>query len=468
MFAEKFDALMNIAAVSNTKLGKAINMDSSHIGRLRSGARSLPKNPDFIRQICNYLCEHIVRDYQVAALRNLTGFDIRLETSQEELASCLQIWLLENKEGEDVGRLFSGGGRIATVMRDVSQSAKTENVMPYYYGNAGKRKAVEKFFLMILEEEEPQTLYLFSNENMSWLYEDEAFIRTWESLFKQVIGRGNRIQVIHTVNRDMNELVEAVIKWIPIYATGLIHPYYYPRLSDGIFRKTMFLAQNTSGVISSSIQENTKDTLNLFITDKVALAALVKEYESYLSLCSPLMKIYDRRECDKIWMNFEKLLRHHGDSIMSHPVPIFFTMPKKVFQEIYSETGNQVFYDLWNTLHPVFLEHIKEQGLTKFVLSVEAIRKKENITIPFSDLIFGKEVCYHKEQYMEHMDYLRELSERENQFALIEEERLLFSEFMYMKDRLSVIFGTMSTVFVFDEANMVNAFWEYFSIFMRQ
>lgn len=44
MFAERFDALMNIAEVSNSMLGRDIKMDPSYIGRLRSGSRPLAKN----------------------------------------------------------------------------------------------------------------------------------------------------------------------------------------------------------------------------------------------------------------------------------------------------------------------------------------------------------------------------------------------------------------------------------------
>ena len=41
MFAERFDALMNIAEVSNSLLSRAVHINSSHIGRLRTGARPL-------------------------------------------------------------------------------------------------------------------------------------------------------------------------------------------------------------------------------------------------------------------------------------------------------------------------------------------------------------------------------------------------------------------------------------------
>ena len=69
----------------------------------------------------------------------------------------------------------------------------------HLYGNAGKRKAVEQFFLMILQEKKPQTLLLFSDESMAWLYEDPAFSARWMELFKQVILKGNRVRIIHTV-----------------------------------------------------------------------------------------------------------------------------------------------------------------------------------------------------------------------------------------------------------------------------
>lgn len=37
MFVERFDALMNIAELSNSQLGREISMNPSRIGRLRSG-----------------------------------------------------------------------------------------------------------------------------------------------------------------------------------------------------------------------------------------------------------------------------------------------------------------------------------------------------------------------------------------------------------------------------------------------
>ena len=56
---------------------------------------------------------------------------------------------------------------------------------------------------MILQEKEPQTLLLFSDENMAWLYEDAAFADRRAELFTHVILKGNRVRIIHTVTRNM-------------------------------------------------------------------------------------------------------------------------------------------------------------------------------------------------------------------------------------------------------------------------
>lgn len=63
MFAERFDALMNIAEVSNSLLGRDVNMNPAHIGRLRSGTRPLPKKHEYLASMCRCLMKHITKEY---------------------------------------------------------------------------------------------------------------------------------------------------------------------------------------------------------------------------------------------------------------------------------------------------------------------------------------------------------------------------------------------------------------------
>lgn len=115
-------------------------------------------------------------------------------------------------------------------------------------------------------------------------------------------------------------MLEAVTKWIPIYSAGAIDPYYYPRLRDGVFQRTMLIAPKTAAVVSSSVQMATDETLNLFITDKRAITALTKEYEGYFTLCRPLMRIYTNRQKRDLLQDMSELSNKDGDAIACHTI----------------------------------------------------------------------------------------------------------------------------------------------------
>lgn len=53
MFVERFDALTNIAELSNSQLGREISMKPSHV------ARPLPKRHEFLPEMCAYLAAHL-------------------------------------------------------------------------------------------------------------------------------------------------------------------------------------------------------------------------------------------------------------------------------------------------------------------------------------------------------------------------------------------------------------------------
>lgn len=152
MFAERFDALMSIAGISNSMLGRAVHINSSHIGRLRTGARPLSKNHEYLAPMCRYLAEHLKKDYQLNALQKLTGIGTAALDSVENMALYLEQWLLEleNDTTEATGRLISGFSRIVPESL-VFPTGEGVEEMPqkyaaYLYGNSGKRKAVEQFF----------------------------------------------------------------------------------------------------------------------------------------------------------------------------------------------------------------------------------------------------------------------------------------------------------------------------------
>ena len=471
MFAERFDALMNIAEVSNSLLSRAVHINSSHIGRLRTGARPLPKKHEYLEPMCRYLAEHIKKEYQCSALQKLTGIGDTAFNSVEHMARYLEQWLLEteNDTAATTGRLISGFSRVvfspAAAPGNLSVEEAPRKYARHLYGNAGKRKAVEQFFLMILQEKKPQTLLLFSDESMAWLYEDPAFSARWMELFKQVILKGNRVRIIHTVSRDFNEFMEAVTKWIPIYMTGMIEPYYYPRLRDGVFQRTMFIAPDTAAVISSSVHQDTEGMLHIFLTDRTAVSALVTEYERYLTLCRPLMRIFTGQETERFHRDFFGLAYVEGSVRLRCAMPPLFTMPEALVRELTTQTGSEELFQLWERILALFCRNIQKQRITLTLLDPElALLTPSRLKLPLAEAFSIHDFTYTREQYLAHWEWLELLERQYENLTVTLSSEPDFHTLLYVKDDAGVVMAKADmplAAFITSERNMVNAFWDY-------
>ena len=111
-----------------------------------------------------------------------------------------------------------------------------------------------------------------------------------------VLSMGNKIKIIHTVSRDLDEMLNAIRQWMPLYITGLIEPYHYPKKRDGVFKKTMFVCPGVSAVISSSVGQSIDQAANLLVRNRIAISAYMEEFRQYLNQCKPLMRIFGVKE----------------------------------------------------------------------------------------------------------------------------------------------------------------------------
>ena len=319
--------------------------------------------------------------------------------------------------------------------------------------------------MAILQQEKPQTLLLFSDENMAWLYEDAVFAARWAELFAMVIQKGNRVKIIHTVSRDMNEMLEAVTKWIPVYMTGMIEPYCYPRLRDGVFQRTLFIAPNTAAVVSSSVQQDTDGMLNLFITDRPALDALSAEYEHYFNLCRPLMRIFAERDADAFHKAAGSLAAADGDAYLCCTMPPLFSMPDKLVRELSAKAGNDVLTAQWKQSLSRFRKHIKKQHLTLVLPDPECTILAPDVHYPFSGELFSSNrFSYTKEQYLLHIDRLKQMENQYENLTIHFVNELAGNTLLYIKEDTGVIMAKTNspeTAFVISERNMINAFWDY-------
>lgn len=460
MFSKKLDLLMHVAEISNVQLANELHLDPSYISKLRNGKRTLPKQSDFLTNLSSYLSKQIKREYQKKAIEDIMQkeWSENLKESERNIFN----WLCEEKfSGNIVAKFLKQISMpVNAVASQESLVTKFENDEVYYFGVEGKRKAVLQFFNKIIASEDRYQLKLFSDEESSWLLEDPKFLQTWRRVFEEVLKKGNKITIVHNISRDLDELIESVVQWIPIYMTGAISPYYCPRKRDGIFQRTIFLAPELSAVISNSVCLDSDDMLNILVSDKDALNSIEQEYDKYLKICRPLMDIASTDYSNQYKRLYRKIKEYGGKTFYKSKIPNLATMPKELIKKLEKE-NNVELMSLYKDARREMEDILEENEIHEILQIPISINSSDNLIIPQS-ILWSKNILeINKDDLKSHYrEILKLLKEYDNYYVYLCDEVDENLNVLVRRDGGVIVerLNHPATLFGIEEQNMSSAF----------
>ncbi|MCR5099805.1 MAG: hypothetical protein K6B41_00460 [Butyrivibrio sp.] len=489
--SEKIDFLMNLTGTKNSSLGKALCFDPSYISRIRSGNRGIPKNQPFTRPVAAFFAETLQDGAQLDSASHMILGKTKLPADKEALELCLYEWLEDNSEAgsssDPVGTFISD---IKKMLDNVSSSSTTvsqfssnmdalltshpnisksqENSLPVsvYYGNSGKRKSVINFLTSLVEQKKPFNLFLYSDENMKWLVESPEFAKQWAMLLMYLMKTGSHIQIIHTINRDFYEMMEAIRKWLPLYATGSIEPFYYPLMRDNIYHRSLFIAEGDSAVISTSVGDHTEEMSNFYIKDEQAVSSLKKEYDNYFSLCKPLMKTYSSVRKGDFMQKMISDEKIHGKYMVAHPVPSLWTMPDSTASKISDRSGDDSLLKRVMEMKNDIINVLENGGnVTEFLtMPLSAIKAGQNIPIPLSDMMSDTEYYYLPEEYMENLKEMQKYVDKYENYKVLVSDAFPCSILLFTHLEADTLIASASAptyAFIVSNHQFTASFYEY-------
>jgi hypothetical protein len=159
-----------------------------------------------------------------------------------------------------------------------------------YRGWEGLRLAVLRFLGSALEREVP-VLCLYSDQDMSWLTEDADFLLRWRSLMLACVRRGMRIRIVHTVDRGLRELLDAIRSWMPLYLSGMVESFASTRPRGTRFSHTLFLAPEMAAVSCFFPAGQERAALYRYDTAPEELEAANAFFRALLSSSRPLFQV---------------------------------------------------------------------------------------------------------------------------------------------------------------------------------
>ena len=404
IIGDKLNFLMQVTETKNNILGKAISFDPSYISRIRTGARGVPKHRDFIYPAAAFFAEAIQTKEQKDTLAETICPGNSWPEDVNDAISLIAGWLKQDIAADSFGNFIDGAPRFNPTESIVS--AIPEKQTGFYFGNGGKRECVIRFLTELTALNEPVKLLLHSEEDMLWMYENRDFVRNWAILLKTILQNGGRIVIVHTVHRTLREMLEAIAKWSPLYATGLIESYYCPRLRDNIFKRTLFIASGKAAILGHTTGEAGKNRLNMLLHDLRAVNALEKEFYDFLSMCRPLMKIYNASNFSQIASFLSRFPAAESRTIQFHVTPSWHSMPEDVAESLSRHPGCDLFYDYMKSYRNLlFMQEGRQANPVTDIFSLPdmAAVKSGSVPVPLADVFGLPALCYTGEEYRQHL-----------------------------------------------------------------
>ena len=408
IIADKLNFLMKVTGTKNNMLSRALNFDASHISRIRTGQRGLPSHREFIVPAAAYFARAIRNTTQKRILAKRICPGSEWPESLEGATVLMASWLGEDEPIDFVllnRYLEESNSNLSPA--DMRANDTNRYSTEFYPGNEGKRKCVMRFLTELAALEEPVTMLLNSEENMEWLYEKPEFTKQWAGLLVTLLKRGSRIVIVHTISRSFEEMIEAVAKWAPLYAIGHIESYYYPRLRDHVFRRTLFIAKGKLAVVAHSTGDAGVNRLNMLTKDPVAVEALEQEFSDFLTMCHPLMQAFTaenfRANINPVLTAFRKA---KSELLQFHITPSLLTLPEEVAASLSRRPGCEEFGDFLLTHNRwLFMRgKVPANNVTDIVVLPDIAAVIEGtVALPLSDLIGLPPLFYTPEEYLLHL-----------------------------------------------------------------
>lgn len=317
LFGECLKLLLSALDISNNRLSKAINVDSSLVNRWIHGKRIPPYNSSYIESISEYLSHNVHN------------------TIQEQQIDMIYANLFENKKtSDDIKK------KIKTVLLEaqgysIALNKKIKNDLVIHSLNKAQTKVItnnsinniksitsytnlssdDKIILgmenilattfQLLEDAAQQKrrkinttdfIYLTYNYFAGAGYSSDDLLQKWSNTLRKVVNNGWKVLLLLKLNNNSSSIVRCIDYIIPLVQTGRFIPYYIKNY-DSIATGDELIIVPDLGVLSCfSTNSNCDIYRGLYLKNKTA----INIYQSHLhnliaNHALPLLRTFPNR-----------------------------------------------------------------------------------------------------------------------------------------------------------------------------
>ncbi|WP_101910595.1 hypothetical protein [Marasmitruncus massiliensis] len=478
-FYKRLNLLMTVQNIANSRLAKSLSVDASLVSRWRTGKRIPSPRNSYVREIAAFFVAQAKLESQKNTLFELMNLEPQERSENpQKITEQLLAWLNEGNIQDESIIEFLDRLNLPRKSEVLLPNAEVRTCQPagrpvnaeVFYGLGGKQDVIIRFLSAVAASRKPCTLLLYSDESMDWMMKSKEFNHQWQALLLKIIAQGWKIKIIHTIARDLSQLLTAIDQWMPIYMTGAIESFYFPKFREHIVRRTLFIAPGIAAVTSTSFSPSVTNPQLFYYTDPDMIKNLTVEFQEFLKTCYPLMQIFKEESFPKfseLWVRFEE---QFGNSILCTTALSALTMPKPMFDRLLAQSygtaeQTQRISALQKKMQSAFLSKLQANDVTELVgLSLPETFPEATVVPCPRDLLGGPALQYSRSDFCLHLKNIVHLLKTYERYSfLIYPEKPIQNYFFAVKEENGVIAAKNdgSIIFVFRQQTLVSAFQDY-------
>lgn len=422
--SDKLNFLIHVAQISNKELAAELCVDRSFISLLRNGKRQL-RNQQTIKKMALFFARHCTTEFQRYALAEMLGqVSLRSDMPAEVLASRLEQWL--TGDIDIVGEIAEGITHTPQKLPlepEAPVTLQSENQTEFFYGEDGRRNAMYRMMQMMQEMETPTSILIATDDHLEWLLSDYVMTNHLQRELLKAIQRGFTFYQILPPMNYINRYTDSLRFWLPLYSTGQMKVYYYPRLRDNLYRHSIIIVPGRYVQFSASIAPGSTSDVTMLSTDPALIDAYTRQYQHHLSLCRPALNVY-KKTSEAVSLFRSMFSSCEGEVIQQINTLAINTAPEELLQRCIQESDNSG----WKATYRLYLEEIPkfEQKLRtesfidmSYLASADEVRSGTLPIIATSDPENAGTLFYTPETYVLHLkNILRLMEEYENYYFI--------------------------------------------------
>ncbi|MEA3424533.1 MAG: hypothetical protein U9Q80_12155 [Bacillota bacterium] len=276
--------LMSSLNISGKELSEVIHVDVSLISKWKNKKRKINKKAPHFENLIDYF----IKIDKINQYRILKKIFLQKEieiTNINELKENLELFILNDIQNDLLSPF------------DIPLSHDTNNdIYDYnfriYKGNSGRREAVLEFLDVVLNMNKPQELLLFSQEDMTWMLEDDNFLSEWNQKLNKILKNNHKIKMIHFVDREVEDISSVIKYWIQLYSNVNIESHYYTKFIDTPSKQTLFIIKNHSVIYGVNYNNQISKRYTAMYCDDFSVNMYENMFNHYLENSNPLVTKY--------------------------------------------------------------------------------------------------------------------------------------------------------------------------------